>query len=241
MTIFTTFINSILFMPNPNENLDRTLPTSLAGGNPTAGLADFLTIAGSGTPPKTCNNCHTTDPGPGSNRLVSPCCPPQPLKVPELRNVYQKLLYTRHGTESIDGFGMEHDGTLSAASDLLALPFFVYTSQQKTDMIAYVLCFDTGTAPAVGYTITLTAANVLNQQEQSDWSTLQSQAVVANSDLVARGTIQGQVHGLLYQPSQNNYISDASTVYTQAQLETFIEGGDTLSFMGVYPGSGTTH
>jgi hypothetical protein len=172
---------------------------------------------------------------------VTLCCKPQPLKVPALRNIYQKLLYTRHDPESIDGFGVEHDGNISVASDLLNLPFFRYTAQQKTDMIAYLLCFDTGTAPAVGFTITLTAANVLNQQEQSEWATLQSQAAGSNIDLIARGTIQGQIHGLLYQPLQNNYISDTDTLYTQAQLETFIEEGDTLSFMGVYPGSGTTH
>jgi DNA-binding beta-propeller fold protein YncE len=241
MTTFTTFIDSVLVLPNPNENLDRTLPTSLAGGDPVTGLNDFLTIPGTGSPPRTCNDCHTADPGAGSNRLVTLCCKPQPLKVPELRNVYQKLLYTRHDAESIDGFGMEHDGNVSVASDLLNLPFFRYTAQQKTDMIAYLLCFDTGTAPAVGYTITLTAANVLNQKEQNDWATLQSQAAGRDIDLIARGTIQGHVHGLLYQPSQNNYISDNNALYTQAQLEAFIEGGDTLSFMGVYPGSGSTH
>jgi YVTN family beta-propeller protein len=241
MANFATFIESVLFLPNPNENLDRTLPTSLAGGNPVAGLTDYLTIPGTGSPPRTCNNCHTADPGPGSNRRVTLCCKPQPLKVPELRNIYQKLLYTRHDLESIDGFGMEHDGNISVASDLLNLPFFRYTTQQKTDMIAYLLCFDTGTAPAVGFTITLTAANILNQQEQNDWTTLQSQAAGSNIDLIARGTIQGQIHGLLYQPLQDNYISDTNTLYTQAQLETFIEDGDTLSFMGVYPGTGTTH
>jgi hypothetical protein len=93
----------------------------------------------------------------------------------------------------------------------------------------------------VGYTITLTAANVNGHSEQSDWATLQSQATVANIDLIARGTIQGQVTGLLYQPSKNEYISNTDAEYTQAQLQAFIEAGDTLSFTGVYPGTGTTH
>jgi len=241
MATFTTFINSVLFLPNPYENLDRTLPNSLAGGNPNAGLRDYLTIHGTGSRRLTCNNCHTADPGPGSNRLLSACCPPQPMKVPELRNIYQKLLYTRHNAESIDGFGMEHDGHFSTAPDLLALSLFHYTPQEKTDLIAYLLCFDTGTAPAVGYTITLTAANVNAKKQQSDWATLQSQAAAANIDLIARGTVQGQIHGLLYQPSQNTYISDSHTRFTQAQLQALIRNGDTLSFMGVYPGSGIPH
>jgi hypothetical protein len=49
------------------------------------------------------------------------------------------------------------------------------------------------------------------------------------------------VHGLLYQPASNNYISDTQTLYTQPQLQALIEKGDTLSFMGVYAGTGTTH
>jgi DNA-binding beta-propeller fold protein YncE len=241
MATFTTFINSVLFLPNPNENLDRTLPHSIAGGNPNTGLTDYMTIHGTGSGRRTCNECHTADPGPGSNRLVTHCCPPQPVKVSELRNIYQKLLYTRHDAESIDGFGMEHDGHFSTASDLLNLSLFHYTQQQKTDLIAYLLCFDTGTAPAVGYTITLTAANVNGRKQQSDWSTLQSQAAAGNVDLIARGTLRGRIHGLLYQPSQNNYISDTLTLYTRVQLQALITHGDTLSFMGVYPGTGTPH
>jgi hypothetical protein len=238
MATYNTFINSILFLPNPNENLDRTLPPSLAGGNPVAGQVDFLTIPGTGNVKRTCNDCHTSNPGPGSNRIVD-TFKPQALKVAELRNIYQKLLYTRHGVMSIDGFGMEHDGNISTAADLLGEPIFHYTSQQKTDMTAYLLCFDTGTAPAVGYTITLTAANVNGRSEQKDWATLQSQASAANIDLIVRGTIQGQIHGLLYQPVSNDYISDTKAVYTQAQLQAFITNGDTLSFMGVYRGTGT--
>jgi DNA-binding beta-propeller fold protein YncE len=238
LSIYTTFINSILFLPNPYENLDRTLPTSLAGGNPVLGEIDFMTVKGTGFG-RTCNNCHTANPGPGTNRLIQPGFLPQPIKDPHLRNVYQKLLYTRHNATSIDGFGMEHDGNISIPADLLSQNNFNgYTSQQKTDMTSYLLCFDTGTAPAVGYTITLTSANVNNHQEQSDWATLQSQAA-ANIDLIARGTIQGQVHGLLYQPGTGTYLSDTNAQYTQAQLQAFILNGDTLSFEGVYPGTGT--
>ncbi len=239
LAVYQTFVNSLLVLPNPNENLDRTLPGTIAGGNPTAGQNDYLTIHATGALNKTCNDCHTADPGPGSNRMITNCCLPQSLKVPDLRNIYQKLLYTRHTAQSIDGFGLEHDGTFSTASDLLALSFFKYTAQEKTDIIAYLLCFDTGTAPAVGYTITLTAANVGNQQELTDWDTLQSQAAASSIDLTGRGTIQGKVHGLLYQPAQATYLSDANISYTQAQLQAFIEAGDTLSFEGVYPGTGT--
>ena len=238
MATYTTFINSILFLPNPNENLDRSLPTSLAGGNPVHGQADFMNVRGTGAG-STCNQCHTSNPGTGTNRLVTNSVPPQPLKIPHLRNMYQKVLYTRHQATSIDGFGFAHDGSFSTLLDFLAQSTFKgYNNQQKIDMVAYMLCFDTGTAPAVGFTITLTSANVNNQQEKSDWTTLQSQASAGNIDLIARGTIKGQVHGLLYQASHNRYLSDAGQTYSQNQLQNFIQQGDTLSFMGVFPGTG---
>jgi len=245
MSLYTNFVNSILFLPNPNEGLDRTMPTSLPGinGNPLAGQSDFRTVQATGAPPPkgfTCSHCHT-DPGPGSNRVIFLTFNPQPLKAPELRNFYQKRLYDSFGTQSIDGFGLDHDGNTSGLTDFLSkAPFVNYTATQKTDILAYSLCFDTGTAPAVGYTITLTAATVApSSPALTDWATLQSQVSAGNIDLIARGTIQGQVHGLLYQPSTSSYISDTNAVYTQAQLIGFINGGDTLSVMGVYPGTGS--
>jgi YVTN family beta-propeller protein len=244
MSLYTNFANSILFLPNPNENLDRTMPTSLNGGNAVTGQSDFLTIAGTGTATMrgTCNQCHTSNPGPGSNRVIDSVMlgpvSPQPMKVPELRNVYQKLLFNTSAATTIDGFGLGHDGTFPGLAAFLSSPLFkTYTAVEKTDMIAYSLCFDTGTAPAVGYTITVTAAN--SATSATNWATLQSQASAGNIDLIARGTIQGQVHGLLYQTASSNYVSDTGTVYTQAQLESFITAGDTLSFMGVYPGTGS--
>jgi YVTN family beta-propeller protein len=238
MTTYTDFVNSILFLPNPNENLDRTFPTNFAGGNPSKGQTDFIKVPGTG-PGGTCNSCHRSNPGPGTNRAIMLVAPPQPLKVPQLRNLYQRQLYTRHASSSIDGFGFLHDGTVSTLTDFLAIvPFKKYTSQQKLDINAYSLCFDTGTAPAVGFTITLTSDNVNDHQEQTNWGTLQSQATAKNIDLIARGTIQGQVTALLYDPSRDTYDDDGHNRYSQSDLEKFIQHGDTLSFMGVYPGTG---
>jgi DNA-binding beta-propeller fold protein YncE len=239
MTTYTNFANSIVFLPNPNENLDRSLPTSLDGGNPVNGQKVFIEVPGTG-PGITCNSCHKSNPGPGTNRLVTSAVPPQPLKMPHLRNIYQKQLYNRHQTESIDGFGFEHDGEFSTLDDFLAQSsrFPGYTAQQKTDMKAFMLSFDTGTAPAVGFAITLTSANVNNQAEQNYWSTLQSQAS-NNIDLIVRGTLQGQVTGLLYNPGNRTYSDGGFRQYRQSDLQKFIQRGDTMTFMGVYPGTGT--
>lgn len=250
MQLYASFAQSMLFLPNPYQNLDRSLPTSLPSslslGNPAVGLTDFLTVQATGPAALTCNQCHLANPGPGSDReiQITPTgmteAALQPFKVPQLRNIYQKQLYTRHSATSIDGFGLAHDGTASGLSEFLRRPFFsAYTGTQRSDMTAQGLCFDTGTAPAVGYTITLNSANVTTPGLQSNWALLQSQAAAGNIDLIARGTLRHNVRGLLYQPSAANYITNAGTVFTQSDLQGLIAAGDTLSFMGVYPGTGS--
>jgi len=252
MATYTTFVNSILFPPNSYLNLDRTLPTSLpgnpgpgltTGGNPVTGLQDFLTVPGTHNPLlATCIACHTVPPGSGSNRIIKPMTVSgQPMKLPQLRNMYQKELFNKSAGQTVDGFGFDHEG---GADGLLTFmnSFPLFTQQQKQDVVAFSLCFDTGTAPTVGFTQTVTPANAGNSTVEGYWTLLQARAAAGDIDLIARGTIGGKVHGLLYQPSTNSYLSDTNAMYTQADLQNFItNSGDTLSVMGVYPGTGTTH
>jgi hypothetical protein len=53
-------------------------------------------------------------------------------------------------------------------------------------------------------------------------------------------TINGKVRGLLYRPSSNDYVADRTGLgpFTRAELLAKIAAGDTLSLMGVPPGSG---
>jgi hypothetical protein len=256
MSTFTNFINTITYQTNPNQNLDRTLPTSIAlpdvpgtSADPNTGLSIFLnTPFDNGG--KTCATCHPTDPGTGTNLKVLPSgtgTSPvvQPMKVPHLRNLYQKTnVNLNKGGISVNGFGFNHDGQITglfAQVGQNSFPLFTNNTADKEAIEAFELCFDTGTAPAVGYARTLTAATVTSSPAQSDWSTLQSQAAAANIDLIAQGTIQGQIHGLLYLPATNKYQSDTTGLgpFTQAQLVSFIQSGDTLTIMGVPAGSGT--
>jgi hypothetical protein len=248
MAAFTAYIKTIVFQPNPNQNLDRTLPSSIplpegGTGDPNAGLTLFLN-----TPVKstvTCNSCHS-DPGPGTNRLiVIHETGDQPMKNRQLRGVYQKLHFNNAaGAQSIDGFGLNHDGAVAGLFQLLSstteFPKIANNPTDKRNLEAYVLCFDTGTAPAVGFTRTVTAANVGSTSAQSDWNMLQNQATAGNIDLIANGTLNGQLHGLLYNPAAATYQTDTTGLgpFTQAQLTSMIQAGDTLSFMGVPPGSG---
>jgi YVTN family beta-propeller protein len=255
MAAFTNFVNTIVYQPNPNQNLDRTLPASVRlpdlpgkSADPNTGQNLFLNVAFDNQG-DTCVRCHTANPGPGTNGQVIPSSSKntptlQPIKIPHLRNMYQKLNASfKTGAISVNGFGYDHDGQIDGLINQIARGNFGTFSDNSADRMAleaYELCFDTGTAPATGYARTLTSANVTGSPAQTDWNTLQSQAVAGNIDLVANGTIQGQIHGLLYQPSSNNYETDTTGLgpFTQAQLTSFIQKGDTLTVMGVPPGSG---
>ncbi len=254
MAAFTNFINTIVFQPNPNQNLDRTLPSSIPlpdvkGGsaNPNTGLNTFVNVPFDKSG-KTCTLCHTY-PGTGTNQRVLPSSQDaaieQPVKIPHLRNMYQKTnVNFNPGAVSVNGFGFNHDGQIKGLVAQVgqgSFPVFTDNTADKQAIEAFELCFDTGTAPAVGYSRTLTAGSVTGSAAQSDWSTLQSQAYAGNIDLIATGTVNGQVHALLYLTGSNTYESDTTGVgpFTQTQLTGFIQNGDTLTIMGVPPGSGT--
>ncbi len=246
MTAYRDFINPIAFMPNPNQLLNRTLPASFAGGDPIAGRNTYLNEPFVGN--VTCNGCHTANPGPGSNRLIIPANAlqeAQPFKVPQLRNIYQKLNFNNGvGAASISGFGLVHDGHDPSLFVFLSRPVFGNVSTnatKKNNLSAFIQCFDTGTAPAVGYTRTLTAANVNSAPVTNDWTTLEGQAAANNIALIAKGVLDGQLRGLLYRPATNDYRADETGIgpFTRAQLVHKVGAGGILSVMGVPPGSGT--
>jgi len=253
MTALTSFIATITYQPNPNLNPDATFPATLTlpdttqPGDPSAGQVTFLTqvVTPNGD---TCDVCHTANPGPGTDGLVDPpdkLPNSQPMKRSQLRNQYQKTnVNFNTGAVSINGFGYTHDGTTSGLFAFLSgldFPGIRNDPQAKANVEAYLLCFDTGTPPAVGYSRTLSSGTVTTTAAQSDWNTLQSQAAAGRIDLVANGTIQGSVHGLLYQPASNDYATDTTGLgpFTKAQLTSFIQAGDILTLMGVPPGSGS--
>ncbi len=249
MQAYRDFINTVVFQPNPNQNLDRTMPTNFAGGNAEAGRIIFMNTNNSPTNNYTtglnCNTCHTVPTG--TAKVLIPAAAlqeSQDFKIPHLRNMYQKTTSSHtNGAVSTSGFGFIHDGTFSDTFTFLSQPVFstfATNTVKKQHLSAFLACFDTGTAPAVGYTRTINSNNVAAPVIVNDWTMLEGQAVVTNIALIAKGTIDGLVRGLMYQPASNNYVADKTGVgpFTHAQLAAKIQAGDTLTFMGVPPGAG---
>lgn len=248
MAAFRNFVNTIVFQPNPNQNLDRTLPTTFLGANPNAGRLAFINTnyQGSGATGLKCNTCHLLPTG--TDRSATPASAlqePQSFKVPHLRNVYQKLRFTNSpGAQSLMGFGIVHDGMDPSLFAFLSRPVFgtfANDSVVKSNLSAFVQCLDTGIAPSVGYARTINSNNVTSASVSNDWSMLEAQANAGtNCNLVVKGRINGALRGLWYQgPASGNYMSDKTGIsYTRAQLVAFAQAGDTFTIMGVPVGSG---
>ena len=138
---------------------------------------------------------------------------------------------------------MDHDGHVGAAhgiSTFMKAPDFDgYTAQQKADINAYVVSFDTDRPLLSALRVPSPRAMSRARPRKETGLCYRAEAAIPNVDLIVRGTLNGQVHGLLYQPTAGTYISDTGTLYTQAQLQTLVLAGDTLNIMGVYPGTGS--
>jgi DNA-binding beta-propeller fold protein YncE len=243
MQAYRAYINTIVFQPNPNQNLDRTFPTSFRNGNAAAGLATYTNTQYQ--PLLTCNTCHTLPTGSGrvivaANALQES----QHFKIPHLRNIYQKVNFNHNpGATSVSGFGFVHDGIDDTLFRFLSRPVFgafATNTTIKNNLEAFLHCFDSGTAPAVGYTRTISVANLTTPAVSNDWRLLEQQAVANNVDLIVKGTVNGQVRGLIYLRGAGTYRPDTTnlTAMTRGQLEGRIVAGDTLTVMGVPPGSG---
>jgi YVTN family beta-propeller protein len=204
MQAFTDFALQILYPPNPIRQLDNGLTEAQARGKDHFENAITELLNGAAM---TCRTCHVTDldgnaehgvarPGffggnglgvvegddfvnlPGGNDL-------QHLKVPHLRNLYQKVGMfgnaffantaahqdTSHKGDQIRGFGFLHDGSTDTVFRFMQVAGFADTfapegfpagpegDPLRRDVESFLLAFDSNLAPIVGQQITLTAGN----------------------------------------------------------------------------------
>ena len=242
MAAYTNFVNTIAYQPNPYQNLDRSYPTKLNGGNAALGEAAFLSTVVNGAG-QTCNTCHAAANFGSNLQILILGTENQPMKNTPLRATYQKELFSQTG-QTIDGYGILHDGAEENINTFLAsgnFPALKFKPKDRADIAAFNLAIDTGVPPVVGYTETLNPTHISNQTLLTYWSTMESQAAQTNCDLVAHGSVNGLTADMLYNASAKNYqaIQPGVGPFTHAQLLTAIQGGSTVTFMGVPYGSGT--
>ncbi len=268
MADFTNFVRTLSFPPNPNENLDRTFPDAATGTSAVRGIALFQN--GPRLSGLVCNSCHITFPGfrPGNDvisRSGGILGEPQQFKAPQMRGMYQRtgLLKPAAGApraEQIAGFGFIHDGSIDTVFNFLHNPGFNLQGQvgflpgeageqQRRDLEAFILSFDSGVAPAVGLQVTVNAENKNSPEvlerlnllvQQSQTNVVQSPGVVGpNCDLIARGIYGGAPRGFLH-TANGLFLPDSSAdaPVTLQQLLDSAGPGAELTFTGVPVGRG---
>jgi hypothetical protein len=193
MQAFANFQLQVLPPPNPVRNLDNSLTPSqqngfnfYAGSRPSDGLNSPLADAVLGEKASfTCNGCHTLDPsqgffGTGGKQSFENL--PEIVKIPHLRNLYDKIGMfgapavgffgapdSGNMGNQVRGFGFTGDGSTDTVFRFLSATVFNPTSNSgfpqtnpdgaRRDMEQFLLAFDTDLAPIVGQQVTLTGTN----------------------------------------------------------------------------------
>ncbi len=239
MQAFEDFILTLQYPPNPNQNLDRSFPNPATGASAERGRQLFVgpTLDG----PFRCSDCHSLPTGTNGqiiNRFALQ--ESQDIKVPQLRNMYEKTGFDGAPGEKKRGFGFIHDGSSPTLFDFLHFPGFEFQNDgERRDMEAFLHAFDTGMAPAVGAQRTVDATN-RNSAAFTTWlQTMRNQDALGNCDLVVKGLRGGIPRGWLY-AGNDLFRSDHSgePMLTTAALLALTDEGTALTFTGVPPASG---
>jgi len=249
MQAFADFVMPLAYPPNPHRYLDRTLPDAPSGqGSAQRGETFFLNTPVQGS--LRCNDCHTASSfGPGTNRLMvsnDSIGEVQDLKVPQLRNLYKKTGFNDSiGVVNRRGFGFGHEGAFGTLFSFLQQPRFDFGSppsvadDHRRDVEAYLRCFDTGMAPAVGFQITFDGTNNTDATEVARMDTLQGQAALDYCDLIAKGRVNGIARGWEYLGG-GMWKPDlaAAANISSADLRALGDAGSEVTVTGVPKGSG---
>ena len=241
MQAFEDFILTVRFGANPNQNLDRTFPNPPTGPSPERGRQAYVTVPLDG--PFRCVDCHTLPTG-TNGQLVNRFAlqESQDMKIPQLRNLYEKTGFDFAPGQKKRGFGFIHDGAIATLFDFLRLPVFSFGTGgdgMRRDIEAFLLAFDTGTAPAVGAQKTISAAN-RNHPAVIAWiDLLIAQDEIGHCDLVVKGRQNGIVRGWVYDGA-GRFRSDraADALVDKTVLRSLADVGSELTYSGVPPGSG---
>ncbi|WP_367873158.1 hypothetical protein [Luteolibacter sp. Populi] len=236
MNALAAYLNTIPHHPNPNRNPDRSLPTSFRGGNASFGRDLFNNHLVSH-----CVVCHPLPAGTDNNiDLSREVDGTQNMKNPPLRTVYQRadLYNPAPGAQSLSGFGLGSDGT---GHELPRSHFYqldtIDSEAELANLTAFLLCFDTGTAPAVGRSVTVDLLNRSSAAVLAEIALLESQSGT-NCDLVVQGRAGGR--RFRFAPASLKYDADRSSrpSLTRSQVLDLLGGGDSFTFMGVPLGAG---
>jgi len=237
MQAFTDFALQISYPPNPIRALDNTLTNLQHQGR------DFF-LGGNAADHKgqlfTCNTCHEMNPAQGffgSNGLTNFVDAPQDIKIPQLRNMYQKVgmfgmpaidnLTDRnnvHMGDQIRGFGFFHDGSVDTLarfhSDVI---FTTDTHNNSLALEQFMFVFENNLAPVVGQQRTINAAN---QGLQTDVDLLITRASLNECEIIAKTVINNKEKGALMLSAAVAEGADIGKFRTDTAIEPLLNYAD---------------
>jgi hypothetical protein len=253
MLAFDEFLRTIELPSNPHRNLDDSLPPTITGsGNPFNGAKLFLTRVAVGLLDFTCNDCHRVPTG-SSNGINRVFAGSQDMKVPHLRNVYEKLAFDPlrdpflkvvnfGNTTPTAGFGVSHDGKSSLREFIGTFDGFFFETELD-DLVDFVIGFPTGTYPCVGAQQPIDRVRSGDPAALARIGILVAEAEAGHCDLVFKRSRGRNVRGFVYDTVVGRFLPDSSSGMPQtlAELLADLRGAESATLMAVPVGSGPRH
>lgn len=238
ISAFNDFILTVAYPPNPNQNLDRTLPNPALQPSPQRGKNAFTTLHLDDG--KFCVECHEFPFG-TNNQITSAFIMGnnQDLNVSQLRNMYEKTSFGKTGAVK-SGFGFSNNGQWESLFEFFRQPFFTFGSNLvRRDMEAFMLAWDTDIAPAVGAQQTIDLTNKNTPAVVTRINTLLGQADIGNCDLMVKGRVGGLARGYRYLGG-DLFESDMLTegFVHKDTLRSWADNGAELTYTGLPAGCG---
>ncbi len=241
---FTAFVSNIAFPPNPNQLLNRNFSTLPLGASASAGKVAFQSQTfTTGGVSRTCVTCHVNPDG-GAALIVPGLALGniQAYNPPQLRNLYRRTGFNALTGSQRTGAGFSFDGTTPGLTAFLNLSFFAsYPSALKDDLVAFLMAFDTGTSPIVGYRVTVDATTAGLSTTAADLSTMIARASALDADLIASTRVNGVPIDWLYNVVLGQWMPDQSAIpalSTSAFLAQALSGALSGIVTGVAWGAG---
>jgi hypothetical protein len=237
----------------------------LPAGDPRRGLDLYRNgDLDGGVPGFQCVTCHTLPTGIGADldRLTLQPSPVGPngerhhslvsvdgstnvsMKIPQLRNLYDRTGFDASALENTAGFGFLHDGSVDSIARFVAEPVFnVGSVQDVADLVAFMLCFSGSDLPAprandpAGPASRDTHAAV---GRQTTFGTSRDEALLAHLIALADA---GAVDLVAHQ-GENGWVYDAATGVFKAdrngETNTIdeVKARNEVTFTAVPPGTG---
>ena len=248
MQAFTDFAMALKMPPNPVRALDNSLTAAESAGRDIYLNVNNITLLGS------CNHCHTLNAaagkfGTGGLMTFEGFRITENFKVPQLRNVYQKLgMFGFSGNAGvatgpqIRGFGFSNDGGIDTLANFFSDPVFNFPAPAATSreqVAAFMLAMDTDLLPVVGQQVTWRPG--VSASVEARLTLLKQQARItaprASCDLLVRATIDGTAHSGIQQADGNWQMRSGSRLDDTA-LRQLATVSQPLTFTCLPPGDG---